>query len=1173
MADEANNQSNSKTPTQSLQARPALRELPPEFFVFFIDMANALIDNSEQFKLVKYVKELVSRPDCNHIMIATGYWDLPGTALVYEELKDFFSRGGKLDLLIGQEPQLQYYQTSQEVRQFPDFYIQRDVDSLTDEYKPIGKLIIDNALTKDNPDGKFEIRVYGQGEHKEFLHAKCYIFLGNNHTLATGIVGSSNFTLKGLQGNAELNYLEENGNSVAAPFTEYSTSKSHKAWFEELWQNSELWSGKFIKNILKPSPIGVGIEKDNEAEKSLSPYEVYIKYLQLQFGDMVDANTSEILKSYLPPSFNTLEYQLDAVKQCFSVMKRFGGFILGDVVGLGKTIVGVLLIRHFLENAESLGRARKVLIVTPPAIKKAWEKTIKDFDNDNPRNNIELNVDFVMTGSIGKITDELEDADDIDDSDEIENFEVSNYGMVLIDESHNFRNSETQKYKAIDDLIGLINPTPYVALLSATPQNNSPKDLYNQIRLFQRTPNNSNLPNVEGGKLDSLFNAKERRFKEARAISQDTDEGKIQARTIVKEVSEKIRSSVLNDIVVRRTRTDIRNLYGEDAELLKFPTVKGPHKLEYKMDEELSKLFSDTVDAICPPAIGESFDPNKHIGFYRYAAITQFVDEDNKKLYEKRNLTVDSITQRLQRIMRMLLVKRLESSLAAFKKTLENLNRYNDVMIDMLQHDCVFICPDLDVNKLHNEYKGDFAGFKTAVDAIIARKRGNNRCFKTSDFKESYLEDLQNDRLLIGDLLERWRENTEDPKFDRFKEAINPELFNPKINNPSGLNKPRLVIFTEAIDTLKSLERALKAKGHKVLGITAQNRTEMQEAIEANFDANCKPENRRDDYDVIVTTEVLAEGVNLHRSNVILNYDAPWNATRLMQRIGRVNRIGSTEDFVHVFNFFPSDEGNSQIRLIEKAYAKLQSFHEMFGEDNKVFSEREELVEHDLQHFVDGDESPFGPFIKELKAFRDNSSERYDYIASVDANGLGGVLEIRDESAHGIFVFTDNSQELISVDVEKTQENTSSNIISSLSTMQRLKCEPETEYSHCPSDNALVEIAKRAYQKHVAHYITATDSSRKSANALVVLSSLRSRSDVTQESKKLLKQIEKLVRAKDHYVIKQVMRFENYQGSLFGADDDINALLDAALSNLANRVQAKRGDAKLVLYSETKSNN
>lgn len=139
--------------------------------------------------------------------------------------------------------------------------------------------------------------------------------------------------------------------------------------------------------------------------------------------------------------------------------------------------------------------------------------------------------------------------------------------------------------------------------------------------------------------------------------------------------------------------------------------------------------------------------------------------------------------------------------------------------------------------------------------------------------------------------------------------------------------------------------------------------------------------------------------------------------------------------------------------------------------------------------------------------------------------------------------------------------------------MLRLKCAPDTEYSDLQSDATLVEIAKRAYQKHVAHYTTASDSSRKSTDALAVLSTLRSRSDVTQESKKLLKQIERLIRAKDNYVIKQVMRFENYQGSLFGTDDDINALLNAALSNLATRAQAKRGDAKLVLYSETKSNN
>lgn len=1125
-------------------------------------MANALIDNSEQFKLVKYIKELVSRPDCNHILIATGYWDLPGTALVYEELKGFFSRGGKLDLLIGQEPQLQYYQASQEVRQFPDFYIQRDVDSLTDEYKPIGKFIIDNALTEDNPDGKFEIRVYGQGEHKEFLHAKCYIFLGNNHMLATGIVGSSNFTLKGLQGNAELNYLEENGNSVAAPFTEYSTSKSHKAWFEELWQNSELWSGKFIKNILKPSPIGKKIKEDNEVAKPLTPYEVYIKYLQLQFGDMVDANTTEVLKSYLPSSLNPLEYQMDAVKQCFSVMKRFGGFLLGDVVGLGKTIVGILLIRHFLEYAETLGRAPKVLIITPPSIKSAWVKTIAKFD-ENTHNNIGLSVEYVTTGSIGKLLDAEEVSED-DDADDIDEIKADNYGLVLIDESHNFRNSSTQKYNAVNDLIGFINPTPYVALLSATPQNNSPKDIYNQIRLFQRDPNNSSLPGVEGGKLDSFFNAMEKRFKEARAIPQDTDEGRTEAKRIIAEVSENVRKSVLNDILVRRTRTDIRKMYGEDAELLKFPTVQGPHKLEYQMDEELSQLFSDTTDAICPPPPGTAFDTNIHIGFYRYAAITQFRKAEHTRLYEKRNLTVENITRRLKRIMQKLLVKRLESSIAAFKTTLENLRRYNNVMIDMLQHDCVFICPDIDVNKVHLESQGNFDKFRTTVEALIEKKGGNNRRFPASDFNESYLDDLLNDKRLIENLLDRWRANTYDPKFDRFKDAIQPELFASDINNPSGKNKPRLVIFTEAIDTLESIVRALKAKKHKVLAITAKNRSEKQVEIENNFDANLAPDKQLDDYDVIVTTEVLAEGVNLHRANVILNYDAPWNATRLMQRIGRVNRIGSAEEFVHVFNFFPSDEGNAQIRLIEKAYAKLQSFHEMFGEDNKVFSEREELSEHDLQKFTEGEESPFGPFIKELKEYRDANPERYSYITSISPDNLGGRILIA-HNKESIFVFTDNSGSFISVEVPIEETEQKPRIVSSLATMEKLKCNPNMAFKEAAlCDSKLAEIAFRTYNAHVAHLITASDSRGDIKKAQGIISNLRSEGNLSIESRRLLKKVEDAVKAKNSTVIKQVLKFD--QTSLFGMEFDLDSMLQASFSIIAERAHQKRGEARTAIY-------
>lgn len=1145
--------------------------------------SNTLVDNTDNLKLVETLKKIISNPECNHIQIATGYWDIPGMALLYQELADFFGRGGRLELLIGKEPQLRAYQLREDLspdeKKFPDFYMKRDIDKLNDTYKPSVRLILDNTDADNEDNSKIKIHVYGQnGADEQFLHAKCYIAYcedaNGSPSNAVGIIGSSNFTEKGLQDNAELNYLETNVRNVTGPAM--GNFKSHESWFKEKWENSEQWTGKFIYEILLPSPVGKKViaewqpEGPSDTADELTPYEIYIKYLQLQFGDMLDANQTEILKSYLPASFNPLEYQLDAVKQCYSVMKRFGGFLLGDVVGLGKTVVGVLLIRHFLENAANLNRPAKVLIVTPPAIKSAWIDTIEKFDQ-NTKNTIGLNVDYVTTGSIDKIADVDDDITGMSGiDDDIEDIKVASYGLILIDESHNFRNAETQKYKAINELIGYINPTPYVALLSATPQNNSPRDIYNQIRLFLRDPNNSNLPNVEGGKLDTFFTKMEREFKEARAIPQDTEANRKEAKRLIKDISEQVRKCVLNDLLVRRTRADIKRMYGADAEKLRFPSVKGPHKLEYKMDEELQKLFYDSTEAICPPAPGEPFNPEKHIGFFRYAAITQFTDEANTKLYEKRNLTVDSITSRLKRIMQIMLVKRLESSMAAFKSSLENLSGYNDVMIEMLQHDCVYICPDLDVNKIYRESGGDFAKFRQTVDAQIAKKGGKNRRFSASDFKETYLADLLNDRRLIDRLLRRWNSNSYDPKARRFDKAIANELFAADINNPSGANKQRLVIFTEAIDTLHTIERSLKAEGHRVLAITSQNRKEMQDTIRQNFDANCKSDDRRDDYDVIVTTEVLAEGVNLHRSNVILNYDAPWNATRLMQRIGRVNRIGSTEEFVHVFNFFPSTEGNSQIRLIEKAYAKLQSFHEMFGEDNKVFSEREELTEHAMAKFVDGDESPFAPFITELRDYRDANPDRYAFLSALKAEGIGGSINVAEKD-NSIFIFTDNSNSYISVEVPYDEENPKPKVISSLATMEGLKCDPEATFNQAEmGDNTLAEIARKAYQKHVAHFTTAGDTGKSGTKALAMLKALRDSGMLSAESKKLLRQVDQLVRAKDTYITKLVMQFAEFQQnmgeSLFGFEADIDALVQASFAHVANRARAKRGDAILAMY-------
>ena len=155
-----------------------------------------------------------------------------------------------------------------------------------------------------------------------------------------------------------------------------------------------------------------------------------------------------------------------------------------------------------------------------------------------------------------------------------------------------------------------------------------------------------------------------------------------------------------------------------------------------------------------------------------------------------------------------------------------------------------------------------------------------------------------------------------------------------KDKNKSG----KLVIFTESGDTLSYLRDRLKDEtDFNVLSVTAENRKRDFTVIRENFDANFEGSFRHD-YDIILTTDVLAEGVNLHRANVIVNYDTPWNPTKLIQRLGRINRIGTEADWIFNYNFYPSEQGDKRINLKQKSLVKLQSSHTTFGEDNQIYS-------------------------------------------------------------------------------------------------------------------------------------------------------------------------------------------------------------------------------------------
>jgi superfamily II DNA/RNA helicase len=301
-------------------------------------------------------------------------------------------------------------------------------------------------------------------------------------------------------------------------------------------------------------------------------------------------------------------------------------------------------------------------------------------------------------------------------------------------------------------------------------------------------------------------------------------------------------------------------------------------------------------------------------------------------------------------------------------------------MINMFENDRVFIAPDLDINKLYELGLDD-----AAIEEKLSKKAESNpkNCiFKANNFAPDYIKMLHHDQIILDEMRADWSTVTEDDdsKFTAFEDLINHEVLKKSLNPGQ-----KLVIFSEALDTVNYLARRLNRKD--VLVISADNRKKFYKTICENFDANYPT--KKNDFNIIITTDVLAEGVNLHRSNVIINYDTPWNSTRLMQRIGRVNRIGSTSKHIYNYVFYPSREGNQEINLNSIALSKIQTFQTTYGEDNQIYS-TEEILDPTLDRLFDEgiqaeneDRNIELPFYEELRDLYINDRKLYNKIAQM----------------------------------------------------------------------------------------------------------------------------------------------------------------------------------------------
>lgn len=785
---------------------------------------------------------------------------------------------------------------------------------------------------EDVVSGKITIKAHPDKN----LHAKIYIFkpeIFNANSTGTVITGSSNLTDNGLGSFEKSNY------EFNVELRRFDDIKFASDEFEVLWDESI--------DIL---PIDVqNLKKITYLNDQFTPYELYIKLLIEFFGRRIDYDPANV-DLLLPDNYKRLTYQAEAAIEGYEKLDKYNGVFLADVVGLGKTVIAAIIAKKFVfEN----GYHSKILIVYPPALEANWKKTIKDFHIWN-------NCSFISTGSLHKVVDNK--ILDYPNADE--------YDLIIIDEAHKFRNDSSQMYEKLQTITKTDRRIPgpdgdvkkKVMLLTATPLNNHPADIENQVYLFQNK-RNSTLPAVKD--LQHFFAPlKEEydRLKKDRVLNV----------TKVKAIFDQIRDKVVEPLVIRRTRTDIVNnpeyLKDIQEQGIVFPMINPPNEVKYELDNKLSLLFDRTITFLT--GLDETGRDANGLGFYRYRAIEFLFNDEDRKRYGD----VESISGRLSAIMKTLLVKRLESSFHAFKTSLGRLLKNTNYMIKMFEDDRVYVAPEIDINKYLD------AGDEEGLEAKINSKGGNNQIYQSKDFKENFVPLLKLDREMIADLVEAWKEINYDPKLDKFLSDLKNHFLKKTLNH-SG----KLVIFTESKETMDYIEKATNEAGYsKTIGISANNRKEKEKIIRLNFDANQDKKDWLNDLDIIFTTEVLAEGINLHRSNVIINYDVPWNSTRLMQRIGRVNRIGTEATEINVFNFYPSDKSENQIKLTKTAIKKLQAFHSAFGEDSQIYSQLEEIGEAGLYGSKLKEEiNETLLFLQELRTFKKENKKYFDTIVKI----------------------------------------------------------------------------------------------------------------------------------------------------------------------------------------------
>lgn len=531
------------------------------------------------------------------------------------------------------------------------------------------------------------------------------------------------------------------------------------------------------------------------------------------------------------------------------------------------------------------GYPGRKLVICPPPLENYWRETF-----------LEFGVRGVEVRSMGKLDDILERG-------------VEKYHYVLIDEAHRFRTDTTQSYEKLHKICW----GKRVILVSATPLNNKLDDILSLLKLFQ-APRQSTIPGVP--KLDEFF----RRLAQELKLYDKDDPAYLEA---VKEASQEVREKVLSHVMVRRTRTEINKYFSEDLKQqgLSFPKLGEPQRIIYEFDAPTEIVFNVTIDLL------------KQFQYARYTPL----------LYLKPDVKITGQQKQGQRnvgaFMKGVLVKRLESSFHAFRSTVGRFIQSYEKFIGMLESGKVIIGKDVDVYDLLDN--------DDVSRLIDMQEKGKVAVYQAEDFQEDFLRKLNEDLEVLRNIWKLWETVEDDPKLNQFIHEL---------DSDPRLKGQKIIVFTESKETGEYLYEQLRncydsavmfyssfgGRHDGVLHSVPIARNMIQKAFDPKQVVGDNPVR------ILVTTDVLAEGMNLHRASAVLNYDLPWNPTRVLQRVGRVNRVGTKHSEVFVFNFFPTAASERHLGLEARIKAKLQSFHDTLGEDAKYLSDDEEVSSHNF---------------------------------------------------------------------------------------------------------------------------------------------------------------------------------------------------------------------------------